>query len=81
MFNKDSFLREMENILEMGENTLNLNDEINLSGNWDSLAILAFIAMIDEKYSITISSDDISACLIVNDLKSLVEEKINNNSL
>jgi acyl carrier protein len=68
----------MEDILEMDEETLNLNDELEILSNWDSLAMLAFIAMIDEHYEVSLATDDMTSCVTVDDLANLVERACKN---
>lgn len=42
--------------------------------NWDSLAVLTTLAMIDEQYSVTLSGADVQACATVGDLYRKVQE-------
>lgn len=78
MLDKTIFLRQMENILEMDEVTLNLNDELEILSNWDSLAILAFIAMAAENYEVLLANDDMASSVTVDDLANLVERACKN---
>jgi len=43
--------------------------------DWDSLVALSVIAMIDEKYGVNVSGDDIRASNSVGDLYLLVSER------
>lgn len=40
--------------------------------NWDSLAIVSTIALIDDLYDKTVSADALAACTTVGDLDALV---------
>ena len=42
-------------------------------GNWDSLAIVSTIALIDEVYDKTISGEALEGCRTVGDLEKAVE--------
>jgi len=41
-------------------------------GNWDSLAVVSTIALIDEVYDETVGAEQLSDCKTVGDLESLV---------
>lgn len=41
--------------------------------NWDSLAIVSAIALIDEVYDKTVSGDALAACKTVGDLEKLAQ--------
>ena len=43
--------------------------------NWDSLAIVSTIALIDDLYDKTVSADALAACATVGDLDALVARK------
>ena len=43
---------------------------------WDSVAVLSFIAMVDEKFGKQISGRDISGCTTVTDLAGLLGDSI-----
>ncbi len=45
----DTFLRRMETLLEIAPNTLQGNTRLADISEWDSLAVLGFIAMADNE--------------------------------
>ncbi|MBM3333241.1 acyl carrier protein [Candidatus Sumerlaeota bacterium] len=56
--------------VEVGE----VNSDLALDeGNWDSLAIVSTIALIDEVYDKTISGEALENCKTVGDLEKAVE--------
>lgn len=46
--------------------------------NWDSLAVLSFIAMVDTKLGLTVQGSDLMKCITVDDLAALLPGKIEN---
>jgi acyl carrier protein len=76
MFETIEFLRQMEEVLEMDENTLIMDTILDESTGWDSLSMLAFIAMIDDSYETTLEVEDLKSCETVGDLANLVEENV-----
>ena len=63
-------LTEVLQIDEVGPGIV-LNDE-----NWDSLAIMSAIALIDEHYNLTVSGKALQGCSSVADLLSLVHSTV-----
>jgi acyl carrier protein len=43
---------------------------------WDSLAVLSVLAMVDSKYRVTIRANEIRSVVTVGDLAKLVEAKL-----
>jgi len=43
---------------------------------WDSLALLKFISMVDMEYNIEVSAAEIANCTILEDLFNLIHKKI-----
>ena len=73
---KKDFLKEIEEIIEADENTLDGSEVLEGLDGWDSLAVMGFIAMVDDNFQITIEVDKIAECETVNDLVDLLGDKI-----
>ena len=65
-------INKIEEMLEIDENTLTLDTELNSLDEWDSVAILSTIVMLDEEFGKTIKGTDIKACKTVADLVNLM---------
>jgi acyl carrier protein len=68
-------LKEIERIVELDDGILRGEETLKDLGDWDSLAIMSFIAMVDKKFSILIEGAKIIECKTVNDLIYLVQER------
>ena len=44
--------------------------------NWDSLAVLSFVAMVDSRLGTTVKGTDLVKCQTVNDLMALLPGKV-----
>jgi len=44
--------------------------------NWDSMAVVVFMAQVDENFSISLSGAEIAHCRTVNDLLELLRSAI-----
>ncbi len=73
---KSDFLRLFEQAVEIDAGTLTgseLLDQID----WDSLKVLQFVALVDEKFQRVVSSEQIDRCRTVDDLMVLALQKGN----
>ena len=71
--NKQEFLNQLEEILELDTNTLKGNEVLLDIEQWDSLAFLSIIAMADEHFDIVIQGDKLEQIKTVDDLVALVQ--------
>jgi len=74
--NKEKFIEILQEILEKEENTVRMEDPFRQYEEWDSLAVLAIVAIIDEHYNITIPRTEFEKLITVNDLFNYVQNKI-----
>jgi acyl carrier protein len=47
-----------------------------LGARWDSVAVLATMALIDEQFDVTLPPDELTRCTCVADLLSLVDQSV-----
>jgi len=74
--NKQQFLNELEEILELDSDTLKGDEVLLAMEQWDSLAFLSVIAMADDHFDIVIQGDKLEKIKTVSDLTALVEEHL-----
>lgn len=67
----DEFYRDLETLLELDSGTLSGSEELT-DPPWDSMSIVAFIAMADEKYGVIVSPRELQNAGNVGDLLALV---------
>lgn len=65
-------INKIEEMLEIDENTLSLETELDSLDEWDSVAILSAIVMLDEEFGKTVKGTDIKACKTVADFINLM---------
>jgi acyl carrier protein len=66
------FLRGLEEILELDAGRLTGDETLSELGEWNSLAVISFIAMVDEKTGKTLNASSIQSCRTVRDLMDLL---------
>jgi len=74
--NIEQFRNEIENIIECEAGSLHGSEPLSELEDWDSLAVLAFIAMIDKNFSIILNAEKITNCKTVDDLGALLGDLI-----
>ena len=71
--NRAEFYLELEELLELRKGTLGGNEALETIQEWDSVAVISFLALVDGKYGRTLEPKKIQACQTVNDLALLIE--------
>lgn len=62
------FIAKLKEILEIEDRELNLSDEFRTYDEWDSLAYLSVIALLDEEYEIQMEEAEFKKLRTVSDL-------------
>ena len=73
---RSEFLRALEGQLELPAGSLNANQALTDIEGWDSLAAVMFIALADEKVGVTISGNQIANSKTMDELLSLLGDKL-----
>ncbi len=63
----------LEEIMDLDEGTLSLDSVLEDIDEWDSVAILSFIAAMDEHFEKTIKGSEIKAFVTVQDAIAVME--------
>lgn len=74
---------EMASFVEQFVVAVDFQNQVPVAGDtkladlpeWDSLAALGVIVMCDSDYGVTITGDDLRACVTVGDIYTRVEQK------
>jgi len=73
---KQDFLTAIEDVVEADAGTITGNEALADLEGWDSLAVMVFIAMVNEKFDITLSASKIANSKSVAELIALLGDKI-----
>jgi acyl carrier protein len=73
---KSEFLNELEVLLEVPPGSLTGKEELESLASWDSLAVLAYIALVDSKCNLVVPANKIADCKTVDDLVSLAGSSV-----
>lgn len=71
------FLDLFKEVLEIEDKEISLNDEFRQYDEWDSLAYLSVIAMLDDEFEIVIETEDFKKIRTVGELLKEVVDRTN----
>lgn len=71
--NRDEFLLEMDEILDLPAGTLQGHERLEELQNWDSISLITFIALAESNNGVSISPAQIVNCSTVADLLRLAQ--------
>ena len=74
--NQDKFIERLADALELDNNDIEMSLDFKELEEWDSLASLSLIAMLDEEYEVELESEDLDALSTVEDLYLFVKSKL-----
>ena len=69
---KNEFIRKLAEIMEVDYQEIDVTTNLKELEEYDSLALIAIIAFLDENFAITIPADKLSAVTNVNTLMELI---------
>lgn len=73
---REEFLREMDEMLELEPGTLKGPEALADLDGWDSLAVISFIALTDEKLDTVIDGESLAKAATVDDLLGLLGDRL-----
>ena len=69
--NRTEYLRQLDELLELEPGTLQGDETLEDLDGWGSLAVLGYMAVVNENYGFIVSPTQINSCLKVSDLLDL----------
>jgi acyl carrier protein len=70
--NKNEFFAKLDELLELPAGTIQTGTALSDIAEWDSVAVISFLALSDSDYSVTVPPQRIAECRTVDDLAALV---------
>lgn len=70
--NRSDFLNKLADILEVDAGQLTGPENLEDVGNWDSLSIITFVAMVDSDFQLMVNPEKLQKAKTVDDLLALV---------
>ena len=73
---KSEFIEVLEQVWELDPGTIRGDEVIDDVGTWESIAVVEFIALIDENAGITLQPEKIAEAKTIQDLMNLLGDNI-----
>ena len=71
MVNTQTLLQSLDHLVRLPQGTLKGPEPLNDLDGWDSLAVIEYIALVDEQFGVDVAPDKIRKCKRVQDLVDL----------
>jgi acyl carrier protein len=71
---REHFVTDLETLLEVSPGTLREDEHVRDLEHWDSLTLLALLALADEKLHVQLDVDRLAKCITIGDMLNLLEE-------
>ena len=69
--NRIEFIKQVSDILEIDPENLTGSEVLEEIGNWDSLSIISFVAMVDAELNRIVSPEKLRQAMTIDDLIEL----------
>lgn len=73
---KAEFYLLIDELLESTPGTVRGADRLADVAKWDSLAVIGFIALLDQHFGVSVPASKIADCRTIDDLAGLLEDKL-----
>jgi acyl carrier protein len=67
------FLKHLDSALDLPEGTLTGTEQLSDIPEWDSLAVISFIALVDEQFNIIVEGEKLAEAKSIVDLLALLK--------
>jgi acyl carrier protein len=72
------FLEQLATVFEVDSTAV--TPDFSVAERWDSMAVLAIVALIDEHFDVTVPIDGLTSCASVADVLSLVQQSVDHRA-
>ena len=70
------FLKLLDSALDLPEGTLTGTEQLSDIPEWDSLAVISFIALVDEQFNVILEGEKLAEAKSVDDLLALLHSHL-----
>lgn len=73
----ENFIADFIQQLELGDQSIDISNSTIFQDldDWDSLTALMVLDMIDDKYEVSLTGDELKECVTIDDLYNLILQK------
>lgn len=73
---KTIFLEKLDEVMSMPKGSIKGDEALQSLVGWDSVALLSFIALLDDELKVRVTGNQVIQCKTIGDLVALVGDKI-----
>jgi acyl carrier protein len=73
---KVAFLQKLEEVMSLPKGTIRGDESLSSLKGWDSVALMSFIALMDEELEVRVTGRQVMQCQTVAELVALAGEKV-----
>jgi acyl carrier protein len=73
---KAVFLQKLDEVMTLPKGTIHGDEPLASLSSWDSVALMSFIALLDEELEIRVTGKQVMQCQTVADLVGLAGDKV-----
>jgi len=74
--NKETFLRRLDEVMSLPQGTIQGDESLGALKGWDSVALMSFIALLDEELEIRVTGKQVMQCQTISELVTLAGDKV-----
>jgi acyl carrier protein len=74
--NRSEFLRALDELFDQGPGTFRGDEALASLPMWDSIQVLRFIALVDEKLGVPVDPEAVAKCKTIGDLVAVCGEAV-----
>lgn len=73
---KAVFIQKLEEVMSLPKGTIKGDETLSALKSWDSVALMSFIALLDEELKIRVTGKQVSQCESIPELVALAGDKV-----
>jgi acyl carrier protein len=74
--NKETFLHKLDEVMSLPKGTIQGDESLGAIKGWDSVALMSFIALLDEELEIRVTGKQVMQCQTISELVTLAGDKV-----
>lgn len=73
---KATFLQKLDEVMSLPKGTIRGDESLGALKSWDSVALMSFIALLDEELEIRVTGKQVMQCQTIPELVALAGDKV-----
>jgi acyl carrier protein len=74
--NTKEFIGKVEKSIDLNLGTIDLNDNFDKCGYWDSMSYIIFLALVEQELGLKLPAKDVEDCETISELIKLCKSKL-----